>query len=67
MKPILSLKVFPLSSEMGENTMEKIENDTFSFLSHSTGRIVTLYFKKKIWMRDKTVKQIIKVIVYDSN
>ena len=57
MKPILSSKVFPLTSEMGENTMEKMKNNTFSFLTHSTVRIVPLYVKKKISMCHKTIKQ----------
>ena len=42
---------------MGENTMEKLENNTFSFLTHSTARIVPLYVKKKISMCHKTMKQ----------
>ena len=66
MKPILSSKVFPLTSEMGESTMEKIENDTFSFLTHVTARIVPLYVKKKISMCNKTSKHTKKVIIYES-
>lgn len=66
MKLILYSNVFLRKSEMGENTMEKLENNTFSFLTHSTARIVPLYVKKKISMCHKTMKQTKKVIIYES-
>ena len=66
MKPIFSSNVFPLTSEVGENAMEKIENNTSSFLTHSTARIVPLYVKKKISICDKTSKHTKRSLFYES-